>query len=323
MCLKMDGFLIFVLVLLILSVLVLIFCSVQLGRGLYTDVEADEEIRDIELERDSGSKIKIYVCATSMKKELYNNISSLKQYGYDYNIVGIGEEYTGFRWKIKTYLNCLKLHQEKYGEDNDHIIILMDGYDAFACKDPTNLYETFLEYTKGKFKILCGLDVETAGVTICKNINSWRKYHNEYEIKYNHNSINSGFIMGYPQDLLIYHQWAYDNEYEDDQISLGDYMLSHPDISCFDLYSKIVYNQIIIELPNKEVTPYFRHYPSYGDYKKLLGRTFNEETQIYVKENYPIDKIYAPTVLSNLQTVLTASVLSTALTTSIIIILTI
>src|SRR5207253_1742740 len=121
--------------------IIIIFCIVQLSRGIYTD-EYVNDIRDIELDSDvSDSNIKVYISGTSFKKELYNNASSLKQYGYNYKVLGIGEKFTGFRWKIEKYLAAAKEHRIKYGDDT--IMIVMDGYDAFACLPPEGLYEKF------------------------------------------------------------------------------------------------------------------------------------------------------------------------------------
>lgn len=51
------------------------------------------------------------------------------------------------------YINYIKKHKEIYDEDS--ILIFIDGYDAFACKNSGGLYEKFISLTEGN-KILSG-----------------------------------------------------------------------------------------------------------------------------------------------------------------------
>ena len=160
------------LVLIIIFILLIILSLLCLSNNIFIDKYSDL-IDDIPLKSDLNTNIKIYVLGTSLNRELYNNISSLIQYNYNYEIICMGENFGGWRWRTKKYLDTIKKHKLEYG--NESIIIFIDGYDAFASSDSDDLYEKFIDYIKDKpeCKIISGVERGLPGGKQYGNIEKW------------------------------------------------------------------------------------------------------------------------------------------------------
>ena len=127
-----------------LAIIVIISLSYFFNKN-YTFEEIN--IPSIKLESICDNpKITVYTIGTSINKELYNMLLSLKQNMYNYKLVGLGLKWNGYKDKIGVYLDACKKHKQKYGTDG--IIIIVDGYDAFSCKESKGLFEKFNELTK-------------------------------------------------------------------------------------------------------------------------------------------------------------------------------
>lgn len=83
---------IFILIIVIL-LLIISYCILTLFMCSYNE----EKLKDIELENlppeNIENQITIVTLGTQMKKELYNNVSSLKQYEHNYKVIGIGKKF--------------------------------------------------------------------------------------------------------------------------------------------------------------------------------------------------------------------------------------
>lgn len=312
----MNGVAITLLVFMVIFFIIIIICLFFLS--LDFNVETDEDIRQIELKSNKeDEKIKIFTLGTSMNRELYNNISSLKQFNYNYEVIGIGEEWGGWIWRTKKYINCIKEHRNKYGDNS--IIIFIDGYDAFACSSPENLYEKFINYIKDypECGIVSGLEKGVVGCKMYGDIDKWWIYHGLDKNKYKHKTCNAGFVMGYCKDLQNLYEWIYDQEYDDDQVGLREYTNTYPNKIFYDINSVIIYNKNISELNDQDIydnPPHFRHYPGYGKHPKVFGKTFDKDVQKYIQDNYSIE-VKPENELDNIKYVLIFSIIGFTLLT--------
>lgn len=285
------------LIFIILFIIILILCSIWLSSGIHIE-KYEEKIKDIDLESDNNeNNIKVYTLGTNMNRELYNNISSFKQYGYNYKVIGIGEKFEGWRWRVLKYIDCIKEHRIKYGENT--IIIFIDGYDALACSSEEGLYDKFKNYN---CRILGGIEKGFTGALMDGYIDNWWKYYNLDKNKYKYTKCNAGFIMGYPKELEELYQWIYDNNYNDDQVGLREYTNTFPEKIYYDINSIIIYNRRITDQEDKDINlPHFKHYYSYSGFGKLLGVTFNDDVKKYIKDSYSLEPIESKNTINNLK----------------------
>jgi hypothetical protein len=274
----------------IFLLIVAIMCIWWKFSGKFTCIKPDDIIKPIELElKNNNSKVTVYTLGTNMKKGLYNMISSLKQNNHTYKVINYSDKFDGWRWRVKQYINTLEKHIE---EKNNDIVIFVDGYDAFSCKNYEGLYEKFLSFNK---PIIVGSEKgDPVSTHNYGKVDEWWDNNKNYDkYQYNHKCCNAGFIMGYSNDLLLLYKWIYDNNYEDDQMGLREYIKTYPENIYMDINSEIVYNKMMHESFDNELNPYFMHFPS-SDNTSLIDITMEEYYKEHINEYYSVYPIYLP-----------------------------
>lgn len=272
----------------VIFLIIVIICIWWKFSGKFTCIKPDNDnIKEIELEKiNDDSKITVYTLATNMKKQSYNMLSSLKQYKHTYKVINYGDKFEGWRWRVKQYINALENH------DNNNIVIFIDAYDAFATKNYEGLYEKFISFDKPI--VVSAEKGSPLLVKIYGKVDEWWAENPYYDRdSYEHQCCNAGFVMGYSKDLLIMYKWIYDNNYDDDQAGLREYIKKHPRNIYMDINSEIIYNKIIIGNFNYNVRPYFMHFPGAKN-SELIDITMEEHLSKYVDEYYSVYPIYLP-----------------------------
>ena len=87
--------------------------------------------------------MKVHVITIATHNEGYLNIlkESCERYGLELTILGFGEKWGGFTWrmlKIREYL--------QHNTDDEDIIIIVDGYDTIFLADKNYIINNFLSY---------------------------------------------------------------------------------------------------------------------------------------------------------------------------------
>lgn len=303
-------FLVFFSIIFIISMLYL-FGPYHTTEKIIPNQISDQNLPNDPIEMED--KITLYSIATDMKKEVYNHISSLKQYKHNYKVIGIGSKWTGFTFKIKNYMEACENHFKVYGEDS--IIICVDSYDAFSCKNVDGLRELFLSFNA---RILGGVEDCPKIAPNYGNIDKWWEYKNLDRNRYKYTSCNSGFIMGYAKDIYLAYKWIYENNFKCDQLGFSAYVSKYPELINFDLDQKIIFNKAVIDNTTYNPNCYFKHYPGYISFCKFIFLSFDVECN-FIKDKYSlipfelsnseINDLNFTAIFSGVGIVLTASLL--------------
>ena len=174
-------------------------------------------------------KLHIVTVATHSKHYLPYLIQSCEKYGgVKLDIVGLGEKWLGYNWKlVKTleYLRTLPM---------DDIACFVDGYDVICTR---NLHELLPVFTKLKREHNCK-------IIVARDIMPFYNYVLPYFIFGTCKSyfINSGTYIGVVKDLLEVIQNVYnvnpDNNIND-QIVMTQYCAMNPDIFYIDIKNEL------------------------------------------------------------------------------------
>jgi len=167
-------------------------------------------------------------------------VKTLEANGWNYKIIGRGEIWKGFKSKVEGYNNYLTYL------DPNSIIILSDARDVVCVRSPKAFMDAFRSFD-GDFVVsmelfCCGkadvpLDfqcVQSAPLT-----NYW-KYHNVQELPIR-KFANSGLVAGKAGAIQKWLQFAIDNKFEDDQLSLCHYINTFPERIRVDSEAKLLH----------------------------------------------------------------------------------
>jgi len=212
----------------------------------------------------------IVTVATESKFYFPYLVESCKRNGTNLVVLGFGEKWLGFNWRLKKMMEFLKTIP-----DND-VVCFLDGYDILCTRNLYQLIPKFLKIKKETdCKIIVGSDQH---YTLLKY---WAKLtYGECDKKL----INAGNYIGYKKDLLKIIEHIYLNnpdDANDDQLLLTKYCVHNPSLFHIDTKSEIflVYMNPFtdvqdITVRNKSIyyknqNPFFVHTPG-GFLDKLI-----------------------------------------------------
>lgn len=138
---------------------------------------------------DRRWKIKVLTVETQETPMLHNWINSLTRNGYDFEILGYGEEWEGLSWKNKKFIE--RLSEEK----EEMIFVLSDSTNTIFIRSPLQLMLAFKNY-KTDLVISANqhLDVSTKATDIAQKRNLKSRYCIPVD----------GFIIGFRSAILDY-----------------------------------------------------------------------------------------------------------------------
>lgn len=136
----------------------------------------------------------------------------------EFVIVGFGEKWKGWKWRMEILLNEL----EKY--DKDQLILLVDGFDVIILADKEEIIDKFNSYNTD-------ILLSCSGLPSTQPDSNWFHreiivpHSNAYYKKYNKELLNAGTYIG-KNGVLIevlkrMQQYCINNNIEDDQIALN------------------------------------------------------------------------------------------------------
>lgn len=223
---------------------------------------------------------------------------SAERYGYPYEIIGMGEEWKGWPWRTKKYINAIHKHPEI------DIFILCDSDDLYFVDHSSEFIKKFLEFQSS---IIIGTEGNCCTGTYeyeeIKDMKS--KLKSISEKKQNQTRyfyLNGGCVCGYRNELL---ELLNDNkDSHDDQTGYIELFIKDPDRITPDYYHDIIgtFQQSILD---KKVTeweidsnnkihnnitksyPVIMHFPAknYNNYKFFLhedDKNFNFNIRFFL-----------------------------------------
>jgi hypothetical protein len=238
----------------------------------------------------TNSQLHIVTVATESKFYFPYLVESCKRNGTKLVVLGYGEKWLGFNWRLRKMMEFLKTLP-----DND-VVCFLDGYDILCTRKLNQLIPEFVKIkNKSNCKIIVGSDQH---YTFLKH---WAKLtYGECSNKL----INAGNYIGYKKDLLEIIEHIYVNnpdDANDDQLLLTKYCVDNPSLFYIDTKSEIflVYMNPFTEVQDIEIknntvyynnqNPFFVHTPG-GFLDKLIidlgykyDSTNNIKEEIYKK----------------------------------------
>jgi hypothetical protein len=218
------------------------------------------------LEHDSvilpPDQLCVFTVATKYMIGLHNWQESLVTQEFSYRILGFGDQWKGWRYRMETYRNALLSWSEKYGDAS--IVILSDAYDVLFIRKSTdgilNTYKKFNKPIVVSIEKGCGLN--------CGLITEWWNENKSHikNITNNNRYMCAGLIMGECKALATALTWALDHGYKDDQIGLSSYVQVFPHLVWADYKSEIFrtkQDDFYLSEPEKgQFGAYALHFPS-------------------------------------------------------------
>jgi len=170
-------------------------------------------------------------------------LKTLEANGWDYKVVGEGEEWKGFTTKM---LRCKKTLAELHP---DAVVIVSDARDVMCLRGPTAFMEAFCTLRKDivlSMELLCGINIDVSDNFKhfqCKPITNYWKFHNISKLPLR-KFVNAGLIAGKAGKLLKFYEWALDNKFEDDQLALGHYVNKYPEDFAVDGNAEMLHTSV-------------------------------------------------------------------------------
>lgn len=238
------------------------------------------------LEHDSpelpASELCVFTVATKYMLGLHNWQESLVTQGYSYRILGFGDAWKGWRYRMKTYRDAMLLWSESHGPTSR--VILSDAYDVlFIRKAMDGLLDTF-----EKFNRPIVVSVEKGCGMNCGLITEWWNENKDHakHIVGNNKFMCAGLIMGECKALATALTWALNKGYTDDQIGLSSYVQVFPHLVWADYKSEIFktkqddfylseaergqFGAFALHFPSLRIAPFFS--PSSDAAKRFAGQ---------------------------------------------------
>lgn len=199
------------------------------------------------------------VLMTSINAGGQNMINVLTKLNWKFKLLGNGEKFTGWSFRMQQYVNFLKtLHPER-------VAILVDAYDALAVRSPDGFLELFESFNND---IVVG--AESYCFVNCRPLTN-RTQNTSFQ------SVQGGCIIGKAQHLILMYEWILNENIQDDQMGIASYMNNHQDLKIdLDQYCKLSFHDNWgkssefdfsngVQVTRNEITtnPFFIHFPGF------------------------------------------------------------
>lgn len=170
--------------------------------------------------------MKLICVSTSKNFELEQWEKKAKELGYEYTILGLGQEWKGFKTKITLVLGFLR------EQTPDELVAVVDCYDLLMVRPPEALIQAYAHYTNDSTYTIvngaetrCGYNCEKQTCSHQKNF-----------------QCNGGFVMGPASHLIELYEYVLEHSPTDDQIGIGLYRNKHCNKVSLDTQRKLVAN---------------------------------------------------------------------------------
>ena len=203
------------------------------------------------------TKVKAIGLATNIDDRARNWEEGMKDAGIPYKLLGVGQEFTG--WKMRS-----ELYSKELAEDTDtDIFIITDVYDVLVnpnvikkIRDAGGNVKTHILSIFQSFKKPIVVGAEKVCSHNCYNFslrNIFSIFGEEYKFP------NAGLIIGYREPLIVLYQHL--EKFKNDQIELGKLVNEYPDTFALDSHSKLFYNFFVNRDEQRFNSALFVHFP--------------------------------------------------------------
>ena len=179
-------------------------------------------------------KIKVFTVCTDPSNGLENWKLSCQKFGYDFEVIGMGEKWGGWTWRTEMYINRILEVEENC------IIILTDGTDFFFTRPVNEMLFAFRNYNSN---VVIGAEHQC-----CTSWPRWNFTVKQEIVDFARNKNpevrpivpNGGFVIGFRDEIL---QTLCSNiSQEDDQHGYLVQYLTGTNNFKLDIYSRCVAN---------------------------------------------------------------------------------
>lgn len=173
--------------------------------------------------------MKVLSVSTTKNAGCANFCTSLQRAKIPYELLGVGEKWGGWRYRMQTYVNTLTTLPQ------DEIVLLSDADDMLCLRGTaTELEEAFLAFDK---PIVVAAELTCNPMYNCVPVVNYWGDTPPPVFQY----VNAGVVVGRANALAEMWQWILDQGYDDDQRGLGAYVNAHPSNVVLDSDCKIFY----------------------------------------------------------------------------------
>jgi len=177
--------------------------------------------------------MKIVSFATENHVGLENlKLSLSKVNGWEHTIIGLNTKWKGWITRMQAYRDfCKNL------ENQNEIIVFSDAYDVLCLQSSETFLELYQEFANDK--IIIGAEIGCAAN--CFPPTQWWS-ENDIQKDAKRKFVNGGLIAGSAKMIGTMWEWAIEQKFDDDQIALGHYTNTYPDLIFLDVNSLFFFN---------------------------------------------------------------------------------
>jgi len=170
-------------------------------------------------------------------------LNTLKTNNWDHVLLGEGDVWEGWTTRMNAYRNYIKTLPD------DKIVVLSDARDVVCLRTSKAFMEAFQSFKKPLvvcMETMCGGYMDVAddfNCVQCKPLTNYWKHHKISSLpirKY----VNNGLIAGNAKAIRTLLQWSIDNKYTDDQLALGNYVNTFPDLVALDTSASVLHTTL-------------------------------------------------------------------------------
>lgn len=171
--------------------------------------------------------LKLVCVATETNSFLDNWKESARTWGYDFDVIGIGQEWKGFQ----TLLDLISDYMTRV--DRECIVAITDSYDLLLSGPPSEMLDKYMNLSDNGECIVVG------GESVCfLNGHQHSQFVNNPVYKY----VNTGFVIGRPNQIEQAYNYIIKNTPYDDQLGMGMYFDEFPSRVVVDGNQELVAN---------------------------------------------------------------------------------
>jgi len=216
------------------------------------------------------------------------NLTHSLQPGWEQIILGMGIKWEGWKTRMKAYKDYLETLP------SDEVVVLSDAYDVLCLRSSQEFLSTFSKFQK---PIVIGAETQ------CDlNCHAPTHYWEQCDIKGDRKYVNGGLMCGKARHLCDMWKWCLEKKFEDDQVGLGHYTDTFPDLVGLDVDSNLFFNDhraitpyqfdsntYALNYQNKVLTPFFIHFHGVNIMTSIpILHVFREKDMFQVGKNYKV-----------------------------------
>lgn len=227
----------------------------------------------------------VCILATHWTPTFENCRRSLNVNNFNYALLGWGQTWKNWMWRVDHYVNFLK------NQKSNQIVILLDAFDTIVTRDKKDFVKNFLAFSK---PAVIGSEWFCQSKHNCGYIKEWWKKNGRKPAF--RSTVNAGCVIGYANILLEIYSWIQTQNFDDDQKAISVWIDNFGSESvAIDSGSTLIYNVHALDGFQSNNSAFFHHFPGpllkYGlfpQYNNVARKKIRE----YARYSYPKEYIY-------------------------------